>query len=123
MDSAFHASASADEFDAAPVGTAKKLTIFPIVVALVAIALSALLIFVRLGALGPFIGWLLTPFAVVGCLAWARAIFVSKSSDPWFDRTDARRKLRVLQVLTFLAFLLSLPHAWRIGQEVALWLQ
>jgi Na+-translocating ferredoxin:NAD+ oxidoreductase RnfE subunit len=104
-------------------GTVKRLGLIPIWVALLALALSALLILVRLGSLGPFLGWILTPFVVVACLAWGRAQFVAQSSDPWFDRTDGRRKLLILQLLTLVAFIVSLPHVWRIGQEVALWLQ
>lgn len=117
------ASAGADGFDVAPNGTAKRLSLLPVIVAGVALALSAALVFVRLGTAGPFIGWILTPFVVVGCLAWGRALFVSNSSDPWFDRPDGRRKLLILQLMTLVGFVLSLPHVWRIGQEVALWLQ
>lgn len=123
MASFLDASASADGFDVAPIGTAKRLSVLPVIVAGIALGLSAALVIVRLGTAGPFIGWILTPFVVVGCLAWGRALFVSKSSDPWFDRPDGRRKLLILQVMTLLGFLLSLPHVWRIGQEVALWLQ
>ena len=102
---------------------ASKLSPLPLIVAAVALLLSiGVAVVWRTGA-GPLVGWALTPFVVVGCLAWARFLFLSKSSDPWFDRGDGRKKLRVLQVLTILAFVVSLVHIWRIGQEAALWLQ
>ncbi len=111
------------DFEAYSGGTVKKLTLLPIWVAGAALAASTALIFLSRGSILPFVGWALTPFVVVGCLGWARLLFVRDSSDPWFDRTDARKKLIVLQLLTLLAFFVSLPHVWRIGQEVALWLQ
>lgn len=123
MSNSFGLSTDADAYGVAPEGAVKRLGFAPIVVAVVALLASAALILFRLGSIGPFIGWVLTPFVVVACLAWGRVLVVSQSSDPWFDRADARRKLRVLQVLTLLAFIVSLPHVWRIGQEVALWLQ
>lgn len=104
-------------------GVVKRLGLMPVWVAGLALAISTALLFLKLGSAGPFVGWLFTPFVVVGCLAWGRFRYVVESSDAWFDRPDGRRKLLVLQVLTLLAFLLSLPHVWRIGQEVALWLQ
>ena len=103
--------------------TARKLSQLPIWSAGAALAISTVLVFVGKAGPWPFIGWILTPFVVVACLAWARILVVGKASDPWFDRSDARKKLLVLQVLTLLAFIASLPHVWRIGQEVALWLQ
>lgn len=123
MSSSYDLSADADGTSLPAIGAAKRLGVAPIAVAVAALAVSVGLIFFRLGSFGPFVGWLLTPFVVVGCLAWARILVVARSSDPWFDRPDARRKLRVLQGLTLLAFIASLPHVWRIGQEVALWLQ
>lgn len=123
MDNAIDAESGAGDFGAYSGDTAKRLSLLPIWSAGAALAVSTALIFVGKASPWPFIGWILTPFVVVGCLAWARVLVVSKSSDPWFDRSDARKKLLVLQVLTLLAFTASLPHVWRIGQEVALWLQ
>lgn len=123
LDKAFDAVSGVGDFDAYADDTAKKLSLLPIWSAGAALAISTALIFVGKSSPLPFVGWVLTPFAVVACLAWARILVVSKSSDPWFDRTDARKKLLVLQALTLLAFAASLPHVWRIGQEVALWLQ
>ena len=102
---------------------ARKMSPLPIFVAAAALVVSTVLMFVGKSSPGPFIGWILTPFVVVACLAWARVLVVSNSSDPWFNRPDARKKLLVLQLLTLAAFVASVPHVWRIGQEVALWLQ
>ena len=123
MDNAFDAVSGVGDLQTYSGETAKKLTTLPIWVAGAALAASTALIFVLKSSPWPVVGWILTPFVVVGCLAWARILVVNKSSDPWFDRPDAQTKLRVLQVLTLLAFIASLPHVWRIGQEVALWIQ
>lgn len=123
MDNALDAVSGVGDFDAYSGETVKKLTVLPIWVAGAALSASTALIFLTQTSPWPFMGWILTPFVVVGCLAWARILVVNKSSDPWFDRPNAQTKLRVLQVLTLLAFIASLPHVWRIGQEVALWIQ
>lgn len=102
---------------------AKKQSFLPIVMASLFLVFSIALIFFGRAWPLPLLGWILTPFGVVACLAWARAVFVKNSGDPWFDRVDAKRKMLVLQALTFVAFLVSLPHVWRIGQEAALWFQ
>jgi hypothetical protein len=102
---------------------ARKMSLLPIWVAAAALVASTALMFVGKSSPGPIIGWILTPFVVVACLAWARMLVVSNSNDPWFNRPDARKKLLVLQLLTLAAFVASVPHVWRIGQEVALWLQ
>lgn len=101
----------------------KRQSFLPILVAGLFLLISIALIFVGRAWPLPLLGWILTPFGVVACLARARALFVRNSGDPWFDRVDAKRKMLVLQVLTFGAFVVSLPHVWRIGQEAALWLQ
>lgn len=123
LDDAFDAVSGAGDLQTYSGETAKRLTSLPIWVAGATLAASTALIFFTKSGPWPFVGWFLTPFVVVGCLAWARILVVNNSSDPWFDRPDARVKLRVLQVLTLLAFVASLPHVWRIGQEVALWIQ
>jgi hypothetical protein len=101
----------------------KKQSFLPIVIAALLLVVSITMIFVGRAWPLPLLGWVLTPFGVVACLAWARAVFVKNSGDPWFDRVDAKRKVLVLQALTLIAFLVSLPHVWRIGQEAALWFQ
>lgn len=119
----FDLSAGPTGFDSQPSHVASKLSLLPLIVPSVGIVASiAVAALWRTGA-GPVVGWILTPFVVVGCLAWARFLVLSKSRDPWFDRADGRRKLRILQVLMMLAFVVSLAHVWRIGQEAALWLQ
>ena len=110
-----------DEFEA--FGAAKHLSPLPVYVAGAALLASTALMFVGKAWPLPLLGWLLTPFAVVCCLAWGRAQFIKGSADPWFDRDRARSIVRVLQVLTLVAFVASIPHIWRIGQEAALWMQ
>lgn len=123
LDNALDAMSGAGDFNAYSGDEARKLSLLPIWVAGATLAVSSAIVFLFKSSPWPFVGWVLTPFVVVGCLAWARILVVSNSSDPWFDRPDARKKLLVLQILTLLAFVVSLPHVWRIGQEVALWLQ
>jgi hypothetical protein len=102
---------------------AQHLSPLPVYVAGGALVLSTLVMVVGRAWPLPIFGWLLTPFAVVGCLVWARVLFLRASTNPLFDQVAARRMLVLLQVMTFVAFVASLPHVWRIGQEVALWLQ
>lgn len=104
-------------------GDVKKLSWLPVIVGLVLLLISAALILVGRAWPLPLVAWALTPFGVVICLGLARLRSIRQSSDPWFDRADARRKMLILQVMTLLSFLVSFPHVWRIGQEVALWLQ
>jgi len=106
-----------------PMGTAKRLSPLPVFVAAGALLASTALMFVGKAWPLPAVGWLLTPFVVVGCLAWGRAQFIKSSADPWFDRDRGRGTVRVLQALTLVAFIASIPHIWRIGQEAALWMQ
>jgi len=123
MQDGFGLTLCTESFDPQAGGVSVKLSTLPLIAAAVALVISIVAALTMRTGVGPIVGWILTPFVVVGCLAWARFLFLSKSSDPWFDRTDGRRKLRILQVITLLAFLVSLPHIWRIGQEAALWLQ
>jgi len=102
---------------------AQHLSPLPVFVAGAALVLSTILMVIGRAWPLPLLGWILTPFVVVGCLVWARVLFVRSSTNPLFDRVAAKRILVVLQALTFVAFIASLPHVWRIGQEVALWLQ
>lgn len=102
---------------------AQHLSSLPVFVAGGALVLSTFVMVVgRVWPL-PLLGWLLTPFVVVGCLVWARVLFLRASTNPLFDQVAARRLLVLLQAMTFVAFVASIPHVWRIGQEVALWLQ
>jgi len=104
-------------------GTAKHLSPLPVFIAGAALAASTVLMFVGKAWPLPLAGWLLTPFVVVGCLAWSRAQFIRESADPWFDRDRGRGTVRLLQLMTLVAFVASFPHIWRIGQEAALWMQ
>jgi len=67
------------------------------------------------------LGYLLTPFLVVATLAWARAMHMRKSPNPWYDRASGESQQRLLQLLTALAFLVGMLHIWRIATEVASW--
>lgn len=107
----------------ATTGTARRLSPLPVFVAGAALVASTVLMFVGKAWPLPLLGWILTPFVVVGCLGWARVLVLKGSSDPWFDRAHAQTSVRLLQVLTFVAFVASIPHIWRIGQEAALWMQ
>ena len=106
-----------------PMGTAKNLSPWPVLIAGAALLVSMALMFVGKAWPLPAVGWLLTPFVVVGCLGWGRAQFIKNSADPWFDRDRGRGTVRVLQALTLVAFIASIPHIWRMGQEAALWMQ
>jgi hypothetical protein len=65
------------------------------------------------------IGYLLTPFVVVGTLSFARHSHLKKSDDPWYDTFKGEKFLKLLQVLTAASFLVGLGHAWFIGVIVS----
>ena len=109
---------------AAPSGTREVVTpsVLPLIVALVAIAVSAALWF--LFPMSPTVamgGYALTPFVVGGALAWARWANLRHSANPWYDKARGERQLRILQLLMVLGFALGLFHIWRIATEVATW--
>ena len=68
-------------------------------------------------------GYILTPFGVVGCLLWARAEDLKKSPDPYYDRTKGGFKkytfIDTMQFATGVAFLIGIIHIWRIATEIA----
>jgi hypothetical protein len=64
------------------------------------------------------VGYLLTPFAVVGALAWARSAGLAQLDDPWFDRIRLRAQMRRMQLLALLAFLLAVPHVFIIARAI-----
>lgn len=61
------------------------------------------------------VGYLLTPFAVVGSLVWARADGISRQADPWFDVLGLGRQLRRLQVVALLSFIVAFDHVTTIA--------
>jgi hypothetical protein len=63
-------------------------------------------------------GYLLTPFAVVAALAWARSTGLTKLDDPWFDRIRLRAQMRRMQALALLAFVLAVPHVFIIARAI-----
>ena len=65
------------------------------------------------------IGYLLTPFVVVGTLSFARHGHLKKSDNPWYDAFKGEKFLKLLQVLTAASFLVGLAHAWFIGVLVS----
>jgi hypothetical protein len=94
----------------------------PVVVGAAALTMSVAMVPFGAGVTS-ILGYLLTPFAVVFSLAWARASYVRKLDDPWFDRGRALRGVFGLQVLAAAAFLVAIPHVWNLSKVAALWLQ
>lgn len=62
-----------------------------------------------------FVGYLLTPFAVVGSLVWARADGIGRQSDPWFDVLGLARQLRRLQAVALASFIVAFDHVTTIA--------
>jgi hypothetical protein len=60
-------------------------------------------------------GYLLTPFAVVLALVWARADGVRRQTDPWFDVLGLSRQLRRMQIGALLAFVIAFDHVTTIA--------
>jgi len=69
-------------------------------------------------ALLALLGYVLTPFGVVGALAVARRSGLASLDDPWFDRARLRGQMRLLQVLAIGAFLLAVPHIFVLARFV-----
>lgn len=61
------------------------------------------------------VGYLLTPFVVVGSLVWARADGIQRQVDPWFDVLGLARQLRRLQAVALLSFIVAFDHVTTIA--------
>lgn len=61
------------------------------------------------------LGYLLTPFIVVGALVWARADGVRRQSNPWFDTLGLARQLRRLQLASLISFVVAFDHVTTIA--------
>lgn len=65
------------------------------------------------------LGYVLTPYAVVAALVWARSSGTARQQqDPWFDVLGLRSQLRRLQAATLVAFCLAFPHVTTIARWV-----
>lgn len=62
------------------------------------------------------VGYLLTPFMVVGGLVWARADGIRRQADPWFDVLGLKAQLRRLQLAALIAFVIAFDHVTTIAQ-------
>jgi hypothetical protein len=62
-----------------------------------------------------FAGYLLTPFAVVFALVWARADGLRRQIDPWFDVLGLANQLRRLQFAALLSFIVAFDHVTTIA--------
>ena len=93
----------------------------PTVFAFLSLGLSLLLALIfRNSLIFDIVGYLLTPFAVVLCLAKARSNDLVASARDWsYDRGLGAKQIKLLQVLTGASFLLAVVHIWRIATEVA----
>ena len=61
------------------------------------------------------LGYVFSPFGVVGALAWARSEHLKRSDNPWYDVSRGERTLTTLQALAAFSFLVGVVHAWQIG--------
>ena len=99
---------------------ASKPSPLPLIVAIVALVASvSLAVLFRDSLPAAIVGYLLTPFAVVGCLGWARGQHLNRLPDLWYDSTQGAKQLMMLQILSAVAFLVGFVHMWRIATEVA----
>ncbi len=62
-----------------------------------------------------FAGYLLTPFAAVFALIWARADGLRRQVNPWFDVLGLESQLRRLQVIALLSFVVAFDHVTTIA--------
>ena len=62
-----------------------------------------------------FAGYLLTPFAVVFALVWARADGLRRQVNPWFDVLGLASQLRRLQIAALLSFIVAFNHVTTIA--------
>jgi hypothetical protein len=61
------------------------------------------------------IGYVLTPFAVVFALVWARADGIRRQLNPWFDVLGLASQLRRLQIIALLSFITAFDHVTTIA--------
>jgi hypothetical protein len=60
-------------------------------------------------------GYVLTPFAVVFALVWARADGIRRQLNPWFDVLGLASQLRRLQIIALLSFVIAFDHVTTIA--------
>ena len=90
--------------------------IVSVVALLVSLAISVIAFIGKNHSLGIHgLGYLLSPFLVVGCLATERAIHLKKCNDPWYDAPRGMVFIKYLQILSALAFLVGAEHAWQLA--------
>lgn len=100
--------------------TASKPSPLPLIVAIVALIASvALAVLFRDSFPAAIVGYLLTPFVVVGCVGWARGRHLNRLPDLWYDGPQGAKQLTMLQITSAVAFLIGFAHMWRIATEVA----
>ena len=91
----------------------------PVILGLVSLVLSTVLVVLQFlsnhSLTMHFLGYVLSPFGVVGALAWARSEHLKRSDNPWYDVSRGERTLTVLQALAAFSFLAGAIHAWQIG--------
>lgn len=66
-----------------------------------------------------WLGYILTPFGVVVTLVWARTAHLKMSAEIWYDRFGGQRLIRLMQVVTAVAFVVGAFHIWRIATSLA----
>ena len=92
---------------------------FPVILGLISLSLSTVLVVTQLldndSLAIHVLGYVLSPFGVVGALAWARSEHLKRSDNPWYDVSRGERTLTVLQALAAFSFLAGAIHAWQIG--------
>jgi len=91
----------------------------PIVVGLVSLVVSTFLVVLQISGNHSLtmhaLGYIFSPFGVVGALAWARNEHLKRSDNPWYDVIRGERTITILQALAAFSFLIGAVHAWQIG--------
>ncbi len=99
-------------------GEPKYLSKLPLFAMLGILSASVALLIAPLNSeLVPVIGYLLTPFASIGMLAWGTAADSKLRLDVWYDRKVGI--LIAIRVIAAISFVVGLVHMWDVATLIA----
>lgn len=100
----------------------------PVVVAVVALAISVFSLFVSSGSdetsqirlVVAVIAYLLTPFVTAGALVWAMKSHRSHGASNGYDSRSGAKVVRICSVVAILGFVVAVPQIWIVSDYFAL---
>lgn len=102
-----------------------RLPVVPLIASFISVALSLAIYFLQYQLASTvwfFVGYCLTPLATTLCLGWNFIATRSALHSNLSEERKSRSRLRALNVLAFLGFVLAIPHIYNISSYVGTWL-